>query len=139
VARVNLCSRLSAAADVAEVLTRIDDKRSVGGDPWCRYIILMYYFIHIMYIPTYIICMYEAFGRSVHRTPNARALAINDIGFFGRRWVFIDHLHAAPSVRKVNLSAIRPAISDQWIPSHKNNACSGPAEHNIMYRERILF
>jgi hypothetical protein len=39
--------------------------------------------------------MYEGLCRSIYLTPNASARAINNIGFIGRRWVFIDHLAAA--------------------------------------------
>lgn len=51
----------------------------------------MYYFIHLLYIHI----TYEALGKSIYRTPNASARAINNIGFIGRRWVFVDHLDAA--------------------------------------------
>jgi len=91
----------------------------------CMYICTIFY--------TYIV--YEALGRSIYRTPNASARAINNIGFIGRRWVFIDHLDAA-GAGEVNLSAIRPARSPRSMDhrarvSQEQRLRSGP-DHDIM-------
>jgi len=145
--RGNLCARLSAA-DVAEVLTRIDDKRSVGGGPWRRYNVLCTHRTNIIYIHKniYYICMYictifctyyimyEALGRSIYRTPNASARAINNIGFIGRRWVFIDHLDAAGAGGEFKRAIRRSPIngSRARVLQEQRLRCSGPDRNNIM-------
>lgn len=96
--------RATLGAAAVEVLTRIDDKRSVtGGGPVAYRYIYVYIicvcvrvFVLLYYVHEYIRIYGTVLERSIYRTLDASARAINYI-----TWVllvrdgFIDHLAAA--------------------------------------------
>lgn len=108
-----------------EVLTRIDDKRSVGG-PWREYIRAR--------------VLYEDLEGSIYRTTsNASERAINNIGFIGHSWVY--RSSPVTQLRKRNLKgrAIRPSARYSYRSTHHAHTTTAAAVHRRrVYYDNIL-